>query len=173
MTRATISMSTKDARELRVFLSPDRPREVSIYQVNRWLDAIDAALKPKRSAKPARKRREAKATAHREETGAIREQVMARAGGICECGCGEDATPADPLEMDHALGGSGRRRSEQSAETCWSLKASHHRAKTRNLPSAAHWLGAFVDHCERHDFVRAAELARSRLASLRIQGRVG
>lgn len=80
----------------------------------------------------------------------IRATVMRRADGGCEaCHIGAK------LEMDHWLGGAGRRREKQSAATCWALCAGPlgcHRMRTENRPNAAWWNERFREHCTRHGF---------------------
>lgn len=95
----------------------------------------------------------------RDETAAIREACLERAGGLCECGCGYGLYPANarsspPLghfaapELDHFFG-RGKGRPPQSVETCWILRADCHREKTDNRPDSATWLRKFITHCER------------------------
>lgn len=169
-------------RELRAFLDsyPD-PRPTALPPL---LMALDAALKPKRAAAPARKRRVAKTKATRNEWAAIREAVLERASDFCEA-CGHFTGLA--LQVDHFLGGSGRRRALQSVATCWGLCNLCHRDKTNNRPNAGHWLTAFSDHCkefadlaavrgnggERDGYVEAQRLAEARFESLWLQGRAG
>lgn len=87
----------------------------------------------------------------------LREAVLERAGGTCECGCGQ---PLFRAEIDHAF---GRARAEESLETCWALTPRCHFAKTNNSPSAAHWLTRFEAHAEAHGYFAAAARARTRL----------
>ena len=58
----------------------------------------------------------------------VRKAAWDRAGGICECGCSQPFTNADPVEYDHiveaALGG------EATIGNCIALRKSCHRAKT-------------------------------------------
>lgn len=115
--------------------------------------------------KPARERKEKKRAAHREDTGALRAAVFARAGGWCEVrelsrvGLGElgsvtitERCALAPTEMDHWLGGWGRRRQKQSIETCWALCTEHHRLRQANYPSAAAWNLRFQKHCRAHGY---------------------
>lgn len=76
--------------------------------------------------------------------------VMARSRGRCECCARLVGTLA--LQLDHFLGGSGRRREEQSVENCWALCEGDHYRRTVNLPSTAAWNAAFAEHCRRNGF---------------------
>ena len=115
------------------------------------MEAIDRALTPKRSLAPAAKRRASKAELRAEKISAIRHKVEARSQGRCEnSNCAAEFSDAHPGEMDHAFGGSGRRRAMESELTCWMLCHACHRDKTNNLPDAAHWWGRFAKHC--HDY---------------------
>lgn len=165
------SLSPRVLRDLRDYFrsSPiDLPRSLR----ERWVAALEAALAPKKSAAPAKKRRAEKKATHREEMGDIRRHVLERAKGRCEF-CG--VTTAS-LEVDHMFGGANR-RTLQSVFTCWALCRFCHLQKTANTPNAAHWLRVFREHCRRHQdaegYVVAAGLAEARLDSLEMQGRAG
>ena len=133
----------------------------------RAVDELRAALKPKRSVAPARKRKAAKAKTRKEETSEIREAVFARAGGHCECGCGGQDGPGMPLtfanqpgELDHFW---GRGKAQQTVENCWALSRLHHRAKTLGIPDRAGWISAFIRHCEKHGYSGEAGRAKAEL----------
>lgn len=110
---------------------------------------------PHRLVKPMQRKREAverqKRLSKREETARIRAAVEARAEGCCEY-CSSTFSFPDPAEMDHWLGGSGRRRQEQSVETCWLLHRNCHRLRQEALPSAAHWNENFKRHCKKYGY---------------------
>lgn len=127
------------------------------------LDAIDRSLQPKRSLAPARDRRETKAEEFQSRRAAIRAEVVARAGGLCEA-CLQPLRPEDPGELDEFFGGSGRRRQLMAVDTCWLLGHTCHQDKSANRPDAKHWIGLFVTHCGRHGYAEAAALASRRLA---------
>lgn len=74
----------------------------------------------------------------------VRQQVMDRANGRCEV-CGARGA----LELDHWLGGSGRRAQKQHRTTCWALCHICHQHRTENIPSAAHWNDVRRHFCER------------------------
>lgn len=163
------SLSAKVLRRIRAFVSPmgfTEPNSEARFIV----DAVDFALKPKRSLAPAKKRREAKKKAHREETGAIRAAVVKRADNTCEA-CRSQFRAFDYFAMDHFFGGSGRRRAMQRPETCWLLCRDCNHLKTFNDPSAAAWIERFITHAERHGYTREAEMASARLDALKLQGR--
>lgn len=163
------SLSRRTLLEIRAVLDAVASAGVGVMEVRAakaHVGAIDAALKPKRSVAPARKRRESKKKSHRDEMGAIRVAVLTRAGGLCEqCG-----TAQERLECDHFYGGS-RRRSEQAVETVWALCHYCHRSKTRNEPSASFWLERFINHSATYGYPTGPALKR--LESLHIQGRAG
>lgn len=103
---------------------------------------------PFKFPKPTRAReKRQKAAHHRRETADLREKVMARARGRCEC-CGLGGW----LELDHWVGGSGRRREQQSVETVWLLSREHHAMRSHNNPSVAEWNRRFAAHCGRHGY---------------------
>lgn len=97
-----------------------------------------------------------------EETAQIRREVEERANDRCE-NCtmppeeGHPSHPAwfngfDYAEMDHWLGGSGRRLQMQAAENCWLLHKSCHTARQHAEPSAAYWNRRFARHCKRYGY---------------------
>jgi hypothetical protein len=88
---------------------------------------------------------------HRESTGEIRERCMRRANGCCEA-CGRRFTGSNPAQLDHWLGGIGRRRQRQSYETCWMLCATCHRGRTVHRPSVAYWNDLRAAFCERFGY---------------------
>lgn len=124
--------------------------------VGRAFAELRAAMAPRKSVKAAATRRTAKRASKKEETAAIRAAVMKRAGKYCEACLSFCPSP----EMDHFF---GRVRAAQSERSCWSLCRLCHREKTNNAPSAAHWLEAFVAHCERHGYREEAGMAVRRL----------
>lgn len=85
----------------------------------------------------------------------LRNQVLQRAAGKCENPrCRKDLHKAG-VEVDHWLGGGGRRTQKQSIETCWALCVECHQDRTLNLPDAEAWNAHFQAHCAKHgyDFV--------------------
>lgn len=82
----------------------------------------------------------------------IRASAWERANYLCECGCGRDLRLWG-CELDHWLGGSGRRKQKQSVETCWLLAGLCHRRRTRNEPDAAYWNARFEKHCRKHGYL--------------------
>lgn len=106
--------------------------------------------------KPMKAARLAKKKLSREEMNAqtadIREQCVKRSGTWCECGCGQPYTPFYPAEMDHFLGGHGRRKQRQSVESCWMLRRDCHAAKTRLSPSSAFWDAKWAAHAARYGY---------------------
>lgn len=96
----------------------------------------------------AKARKASKAAAHREETAKIRAKVIERSGGRCE----SPTCPNAGSEIDHWRSGSGRRRAEQSPETCWLICAFHHVLRTANSPHAAFWNQQWATHCIKHGY---------------------
>lgn len=102
-----------------------------------------------------------------ESTAAIRSQVMVRAAGRCECGCGRALD--ETAQMDHAF---GRAKAPQSIENCWALTLRCHADKTSNRPSAHHWLEKFIRHARGlgPDYDGVAVRAENKIAVLRAKG---
>lgn len=82
--------------------------------------------------------------------------LAARARCKCECGCGADVPPG---EVDHFF---GRAKADEVEATCWVLTPACHYAKTRNSPSARHWLDKFIAHCKRWGYVESQQRAEAR-----------
>lgn len=139
-------MNRQNARELKRILDSGDVR-ASLKSFLEKQNALSKHVK-----KPMRIEREEKEKQKRlgrkEETAAIREACMTRAIGCCEVF--ECIGSAD--EMDHWLGGNGRRRQRQSIETCWMLCQLHHQARTRARPSAVYWNERFAIHCKTHGY---------------------
>jgi 5-methylcytosine-specific restriction endonuclease McrA len=107
------------------------------------MDAIDAALKPKRALRPARARRVLKKKTKKEQTSEIRAEVFARAFGACEM-CGAPAT-----ELEHAF---GRVRVPQAVSNCLALCRGCHVARTNSRPSALYWWTKYAAHFASHRY---------------------
>lgn len=114
--------------------------------------------RPKKAVQREREQHEQTAVqSRRAETSAIYLAVEKRAAGRCEaCAIDHDhvlgggaawTNPADPPELDHWMGGNGRRRQLQSVATCWMLHRSCHRLRQAGSPSAAAWNTLFEKHC--------------------------
>lgn len=127
------------------------------------VDAIDRALAPTKASKFRTKRRTEKRAAKREKgakTSAVYRLVAARAGLVCECGCGRWFRGlSGAAHLDHF---EGRARSE-SLETCWLIRSDCHARKHAGDPSRAFWLGRFADHCDKHGYATAAAATRDAL----------
>lgn len=91
-----------------------------------------------------------KVRAHRAEVAAMREAVWRRSRGCCEA-CGKHLLPVEG-ELDHWLGGFGRRLAEECVESTWRLCRGCHDERHANKPSAAHWNDVFRDHCGRYGY---------------------
>lgn len=113
-------------------------------------------------------RKLARKEAHALDTQTIRAVVAARADGHCEACLVYDpifslASALNPLELDHWLGGSGRKRQAQAVENTWALHRSCHRARQANDPSAAVWNERFAAHCGRHGYPVLRHIEHARL----------
>lgn len=98
---------------------------------------------------PRKTLRAEKKRTHKEATDAIHGAVLLRSRGACEApNCG---TRSFVLQMDHWLGGSGRRRTLQSIETCWMLCRPCHDARTRD-GQTKYWNHYFAIHCANHGY---------------------
>lgn len=147
--------------ELRTALASEPRRLQAKPSRGIWTSAFRKAQKT--SERPAREI----ALARRQD---IRTAVFLRAGGLCECGCGEQVRddrrdggcyPEARGEVDHMFG-RGRGRLQESEETCWVLRPSCHREKTLNRPDAATWWWRFITHCRRHGLSEMADKALRR-----------
>lgn len=134
----SVRISLKAARVLLDYLN-GAPRAVGSVAIAE----LERAMKPKRSVKLARARRETKAITKKALRASVRTEVMIRASARCE-NCGRIESEFNHLEMDHFW---GRARAE-SVETCWALCNECHRWKTANNPSRQFWLMRFVGHCK-------------------------
>ena len=161
MSPQRVSLSRRDAEALLDLV--EGRIGVQMFRESAAVGRLRSALKPSPTRTAAKKERRAeraeKKATKREQRADVRAAVMARANGICECGCGhrldEDGFLFRP-EMDHFF---GKSRSE-SIETCWLLAAAHHERKTQNFPSRVAWLEKFIEHCQRHGYAEAAACAR-------------
>lgn len=166
----TVRISRKAALFLQALVADKERTGDWRAEPQRYVDELRAALRPRvRKALPfpstAKTKRQKKET-KKEETGVIRAAVMERAGNRCECGCG---TPfvgdnwrsyANEAELDHFF---GRVRVKQSVASTWALTRACHIRKTKNSPSAAVWLGAFIRHCLRYGYTAEAKQAKALL----------
>lgn len=135
-------MNKANARALkRILASKDVRASLKTFLAQQTRKAPVKPMKKARLAKQKQKR-----LTKKEETARIRGACAARAQGFCE---NHDCL-GYPEEMDHWLGGNGRRRQQQSIATCWMLCSACHRDKTRGVPSAAEWNRRFAAHCLRH-----------------------
>lgn len=153
--RISLKMARYLADALEAHLFPDQLAVAAVEELR-------AALKPKKSVQASRKRRETKGLTKKEETAAIREAVMKRAGGQCE-NCLAHEGPAAPLELDHMF---GRVRVKQSERNCWALCRPCHRGKTNNAPTAWFWLRVFAAHAFSHGYAAEARMADARFEAL-------
>lgn len=160
-----VSISERTARDL-LGICCTTPGVVSV----RARDELQRALSTKKSL-PFPTRRQTKASkkqTKREETAAIREAVMDRAGDWCECGCGRvlgGSHFAYAAELDHFF---PKSRTRQTVKTCWAITRMCHRDKTDNRPDRETWLRKFIAHANRHGFTRECAVASLQLEALEL-----
>ncbi len=164
---ASVRISRKTATHLLELMVAAYP------QARLWaVDDLRAALRvsPKKAAaKKAKRTKVGKTKAEkRDETAAIREAVMARAGGRCECGCGRhfEGAWAQRAELDHFW---GRGKAPQSADNCWALSVVCHSAKTNGVPNRGFWLQLYRAHANDHQLDAEAAKATRLIAALELQ----
>lgn len=163
------SVPPRVIKEVRDYLAAHTPSQRDVADVNHWIQLLGGALLPKRSAKPARERRETKAELRREKFSRVRKAAEKRAGGRCEA-CGNEFSDSDPSEADHIFGGLGRRRALEAVETVWLIHGrSCHRLKTANDPSALHWLCLQRDWADRHGYRFTSKTLNDRVERLYLQ----
>lgn len=164
---ASVRISLKTARALLSHLDtkPWGIPESCGEEIRREIAAL-ARKSLKKS--PARKEKRAKRETKKDETTALREMLLRRAGGQCESCCG-GFTPADDAEMDHFW---GRGKQRQSKANCWLIHRSCHRAKTDNRPDVGWWLVSFRAHACSHGYSREVDAVDRRLESLKLQEQV-
>lgn len=163
----SVRISPKHARTLIAVVNAFGARSPSEEAA---LDALRAGLATKPAVRAARKAKAAKRETRKEETARIREVVVRRASpnGTTRCECC-NAILVDlgfwpgTGEMDHFF---PKGRTPQTVQTCWFLCRQCHGRKTRNAPSAAWWLEAFIVHCDRHGYAAEASRARARLEAI-------
>lgn len=150
------ALSLKTLRGISLYLAGDGAPVARALrsEVERAIVSAERASSLRASRRQARGEKKA---AKREATSEVREAVMVRALGHCEC-CGAFVGETH-LQLDHL---EGRARSE-SVETCWALCFGCHYSKTNNCPSARVWLERFTAHALAHGYAEAAERARRRL----------
>jgi hypothetical protein len=137
-------------------VSPKILREILAYLYdqdlasNRWVPALERALGSSRANVGNRKRRETKKAARRQKVATLRERVWERSKGRCEnCGLNLGHALSFGGQMDHMLGGSGRRMTAESIYSCWRICAPCHRDRTDNAPSSAFWFDRMQAHLDR------------------------
>lgn len=150
-----IRLSRKTAESLLAFCRD------GLFVEKAAVEELRRALQSKLKKSLGLKRKPAKKRSKKEETAAIRREVMTRANGYCEH-CGKDAMD---LHMDHFF---GRVRVKQSARNCWALCRSCHRSKTDNKPNATYWLWNFAAHAWKRGYPEEASMAERRAEALEL-----
>lgn len=182
MSPASVRISAKAARDL---LEHVKGGLCTVRAENELQMALEALSRKRDRSKPRKASEKASRASKRERTKDVRAAVMARAAEWARMAYGMSNEPAcencgaygGPMDMDHMR---GRARSE-SVETCWALCGGPngcHDRKTRNLPSSAFWLEAFVRHCDKHahlgpEYGDAAREASKRLAFVTTRAALG
>lgn len=107
-----------------------------------------------RFPKPSKKARQASKLARRATRRDALAEIIAACvrRGQCRCEAPDCRKAGVRLELDHWLGGVGRRRQRESVETCWMLCTACHFERTRNYPSAEFWNDRFAEHCRAHGY---------------------
>lgn len=146
-------MTKSEAKRLKAILSSGDVRAslgIFLAQQNAMMGNGRRAFRPMKQQRLAKK----KATREEQnaETARIRGELIGRAMGVCECGCGMWFTSLNPAEMDHFLGGTGRRKQRQSVGSCWMLRRDCHLMKTSLSPSAAFWNSRFAAHAAHYNY---------------------
>lgn len=99
----------------------------------------------------------------------IRAAICKRAAGNCEsCGAwvglnGEDG------HADHMF---GRAKIPEATSNCWLLCVACDDSKTNNRPAAGYWLARFAVHATRYGYTAEAQLADTKLETLKAKGLV-
>ncbi len=162
-----VSISVKSARviysslEANGILGPGSTRVFAeLHSAIKRATRARPALKKSKAAREKKKRTKAK------DTKSVRAIVFARAGGKCECGCGQALKAFDPGDLDHFW---GRGKAPQSVENCWLLTRQCHRQKTDWYPCRQDWLLAFARHCDKHAYATEAMRARRMVHSIALQ----
>jgi hypothetical protein len=123
----------------------------------------------KKRKKPSAECRAAQAAGRRADAAALRQAVSQRADGRCEGArltlLGWRRCGGAPDELDHWLGGSGRRKQKQSLESAWMLCRLCHRRRTENIPDAQSWNEVFALHCERYGYPVIAHIIHQQLST--------
>lgn len=94
----------------------------------RAMKELRAAVRPRPSLRKARQTKAKKRVAHNAETSDIRQEVFARAGGLCEMCKG-----AGPTDLQHCL---GRIKRPQAVNNCLALCRLCHREATKKTQDA-------------------------------------
>lgn len=86
--------------------------------------------------------------------------VWERANGRCE-----NVYCMNPGgELDHWLGGTGRRRTNETYETVWLLCCKCHDDRHANRPSASHWNAVFAFHARKWGYNPNPHIVRDEAA---------
>lgn len=140
----------------------------------REAERISKIIAPRRKAKKhlpwptLKEAREAKRKARSDATSYLRNAVEERAFGHCEAAdhielLSGGAVCRGYLELDHLLGGVGRRRQKQAVENTWLLCNEHHRQRTANLPSSDFWVRVFALHADRYGYPMISRVEHRRI----------
>lgn len=97
----------------------------------------------------------------------LRALVFARACSRCECGC-KRFISEETGRLDHFF---GRGKVPEALSNCWALHLECDEAKTRNVPSGAHWARRFGYHAQKHGFYAESEACAARVQVLVAKGR--
>lgn len=159
---ATVRLSARSARALLERAKRVPPETVEEGRAFAEMeDALEKLSRVRTRTSAALKATAAKRKTKREKTAELYWMAMARADGVCECGCGQPldaASLAGHPELDHFR---GRGRARQTVPNTWMLRRDCHRAKHRG--SRAVWLAKYAAHARRHGYQAEAAWADAEL----------
>lgn len=161
----SIKLSARSARLLEALLVVlEEQGQLHTYE-KQALNELRTSRRPRPSKRLGRERKTQRKTAKNAETAEIRAEVMARAGGVCECGCGQTFHSFNPAELDHAR---GRGKAPQSVQNTWLLTRNCHREKHHEESSL--WLAKYLAHSIRHRHEWERRWAEGRIAFVTARG---
>lgn len=101
------------------------------------------------------------------ETKRIRVAIFKRSDNRCECGCRRWVT-FESGRMDHFF---LRAKVPQAESNCWFLHRDCDEERTRPTKTdRAHWLRLFINHATKYGYTAEAQLADTKLETLRAKG---
>lgn len=136
---------------MKVRLSPGRRDEMVVALTEAGRADLAALLRPVVRTEGQRARavvKDARRIDKKLKTALVHHECEVRAKGKCES-C---RLPSVVLQLDHFLGGYGRRTEREAVETCWMICPPCHRRKTDNEPDRRTWCASFKFFCENRGY---------------------